>query len=60
LDTWITSPKSLVLSDTFHSAHLSDLYITLPTRDGTHGRSFAPPVEDTPLGYGHHLTFFYP
>ncbi|KAJ8584933.1 hypothetical protein M405DRAFT_432765 [Rhizopogon salebrosus TDB-379] len=60
LDTWITSPKSLVLSDTFHSTHLSDLYITLPTRDGTRSRSFAPPVEGTPLGYGHHLAFFHP
>ncbi|KAG0707702.1 hypothetical protein DFH29DRAFT_979646 [Suillus ampliporus] len=35
LDAWIASPKSLVLADTFHSTHLSDLYITLPTRDGT-------------------------
>ncbi|KAG2031055.1 hypothetical protein BDR03DRAFT_973626 [Suillus americanus] len=60
LDAWIASPKSLVLTDTFHSNHLSDLYITLPTRDGTHGRPFASPVEGTPLGYGHHLAFFHP
>src|SRR5437588_10758701 len=59
LDTWIASPKSLVFTDTFHSTHLSDLYITLPTRDGTRGRSFAPPVEGTLLGYGHHLAFFH-
>lgn len=60
LDAWIASPKSLVLTDTFHSGHLSDLYITLPTRDGTRGRPFASPVEGTPLGYGHHLVFFHP
>ncbi|KAG1753443.1 hypothetical protein EDB19DRAFT_1845048 [Suillus lakei] len=60
LDSWIASPKSLVLTDTFHSNHLSDLYITLPTRDGTRGRPYAPPVEGTPLGYGHHLAFFHP
>lgn len=60
LDAWIASTKSLVLNDTFHSNHLSDLYITLPTRDGTRGRPFASPVEGTPLGYGHHLAFFHP
>ncbi|KAG2157163.1 hypothetical protein DEU56DRAFT_722641 [Suillus clintonianus] len=59
LDAWIASPKSLVLTDTFHSNHLSDLYITLPTRDGTRG-PFAPPAEGTPLAYGHHLAFFHP
>lgn len=60
LDAWIASPKSLVLTDTFHSNHLSDLYITLPTRDGTRGRPFVSPVEGTPLGFGHHLAFFHP
>ncbi|KAG2357672.1 hypothetical protein BDR07DRAFT_1419598 [Suillus spraguei] len=52
LDAWIASPKSLGFTDTFHSNHLSDLYITLPTRDGTR--------EGSPLGYGHHLAFFHP
>lgn len=60
LDAWIASPKSLALTDAFHSSHLSDLYITLPTRDGTRDRPFASPVEGTPLGYGHHLAFFHP
>ena len=60
LDAWIASQKSLVLTDTFHTTHLSDLFITLPTRDGTRGRPFSPPVESTPLGYGHHLAFFHP
>ena len=60
LDAWIASPKSLVLTDTFDSTRLSDLHITLPTRDGVHGRPFAPPAEGTPLGYGHHLAFFHP
>ncbi|KAG1744792.1 hypothetical protein EDB19DRAFT_1694291, partial [Suillus lakei] len=60
LDSWIASPGSLVLTDTFHSNHLSDFYVALPTRDGTRGRPYAPPVEGTSLGYGHHLAFFHP
>jgi hypothetical protein len=58
LDKWISSPKQLVLSDTFHLEHLSDLYITLPTRDGTRN-PYKQPVDSSPLGYGHHLAFFH-
>ncbi|KAI0054121.1 hypothetical protein FA95DRAFT_1507760 [Auriscalpium vulgare] len=59
LDSWIAQPKRLILHDTFHSEHLADLYITLPTRDGTR-RPYEPPRIGTPLGHGHHLAFFHP
>ena len=60
LDRWIVSSKQLaiVLSDVFHFEHLSDLYITLPTRDGTR-KPYQPPTVSSPLGYGHHLAFFH-
>ena len=60
LDAWIAQPKSLALADTLTPTHLADLYITLPTRDGTQGRPYEPPTAGTPLGYGHHLAFFHP
>jgi len=62
LDRWMISSKQLanaiVLSDVFHFEHLSDLYITLPTRDGTR-KPYQPPIVSSPLGYGHHLVFFH-
>ncbi|KIJ16719.1 hypothetical protein PAXINDRAFT_112714 [Paxillus involutus ATCC 200175] len=60
LDKWISVTKSLALVDTLTPTHLADLYITLPTRDGTRGQPYQPPEEGTPLGYGHHLAFFHP
>jgi hydroxyacyl-ACP dehydratase HTD2-like protein with hotdog domain len=59
LDNWMTSSKELMLSDAFHLERVSDLYITLPTRDGTRV-SYEEPQPFTPLGYGHHLAFFHP
>jgi len=59
LDKWIASKKQLILKDRLGSEHLSDLYITLPTRDGTR-RRYTPPEDGLPLGYGHHLVFFHP
>ncbi|CCM02417.1 uncharacterized protein FIBRA_04515 [Fibroporia radiculosa] len=59
LDAWIRHEKILTLTDTLRPEHLSDLYVTLPTRDGTIA-PFQPPTEQTPLGYGHHLVFFHP
>ncbi|KAF7440537.1 hypothetical protein PC9H_000883 [Pleurotus ostreatus] len=59
LDEWIASPKQLVMRDTFHRERVSDLYITLPTRDGTR-RQWTEPKDGAPLGYGHHLAFFHP
>jgi hydroxyacyl-ACP dehydratase HTD2-like protein with hotdog domain len=58
LNTWIARPKQLSVIDTFRPEHLSDLYITLPTRDGTK-QAYTPPEEFNELGYGHHLAFFH-
>jgi hydroxyacyl-ACP dehydratase HTD2-like protein with hotdog domain len=60
LDSWIALEKSLLLNDTLAPDHLADLYITLPTRDGTRGKPFPPPSKGLKLGYGHHLVFFHP
>ncbi|EEB95737.1 hypothetical protein MPER_05245, partial [Moniliophthora perniciosa FA553] len=59
LDDWIASPKRTVLHDNLHPERLADLYITLPTRDGT-SQPFRPPKLSKPLGYGHHMAFFHP
>ncbi|KZT70166.1 hypothetical protein DAEQUDRAFT_709097 [Daedalea quercina L-15889] len=63
LDRWIESTSKLQLhsTDTLRAEHLSDLYITLPTRNAIPGRwgSGTPPPH-FPLGYGHHLVFFHP
>ncbi|KAJ7102991.1 hypothetical protein C8R43DRAFT_1092253 [Mycena crocata] len=59
LDDWIASPKQLVLQDTFSVERLSDLFITLPTRDGGR-RPFHEPKFADPLGHGSHLAFFHP
>ncbi|KAF7289465.1 MaoC-like domain-containing protein [Mycena chlorophos] len=62
LDRWISTPKQITLRDTFSVERLSDLYITLPTRDGGRVRPFAiaPPALSSPLGFGSHLAFFHP
>ncbi|KAF8166627.1 hypothetical protein K438DRAFT_1685540 [Mycena galopus ATCC 62051] len=60
LDDWIASPKQLVLQDSFTFDRLSDLYITLPTRDGTRGTPYKAPEIHAPLSYGAHLAFFHP
>lgn len=58
LDEYIASPKKLVLEDTFNVERVSDLFITLPTRDGTR-RPYTPPRLGSPVGYGWHLGFFH-
>ncbi|TFK42545.1 hypothetical protein BDQ12DRAFT_676393 [Crucibulum laeve] len=58
LDKWIESPPTHTLVDRFTFEHLSDLYITLPTRDGTR-TPYITPEESQPLPYGHHLAFFH-
>lgn len=70
LDAWIASPKRLVQYDSFDPLRLADLYITLPTRDGTphshapaipsHPAPFFPPKAGDTVPYGHHLAFFHP
>ncbi|KAK6978136.1 mesaconyl-c(4)-CoA hydratase [Favolaschia claudopus] len=59
LDEWIASPKQLVLRDSFTIERISDLYLTLPTRDGTK-TVYNPPKLSAPLPYGSHLAFFHP
>lgn len=59
LSKWIVLDKRLTLSDTLHPEHVSDLYITLPTRDGTR-KPYTAPAIGSPLSYGHHLAFFHP
>ena len=61
LDAWVAQikSKSLTLSDTLTPSHLADLFVTLPTRDGTH-QPYQPPTEGSPLEHGHHLAFFRP
>ncbi|KAJ6496699.1 hypothetical protein C8R47DRAFT_1115217 [Mycena vitilis] len=58
LDQYIASPKKLVLEDTFSVERLSDLFITLPTRDGTRLPYTAPRL-GAPVGYAWHLAFFH-
>lgn len=60
LNKWIGSEKNLCLHDTLRPEHLSDLYITLPTRDGTRGAPYQSPANGRNLDYGHHLVFFHP
>jgi hydroxyacyl-ACP dehydratase HTD2-like protein with hotdog domain len=60
LDSWISIPnKSVLLLDRLSTEHLSDLFITLPTRDGSRA-TYVPPLQGSPLPYGHHLAFFHP
>ncbi|KAG6866949.1 hypothetical protein C0991_003865 [Blastosporella zonata] len=58
LNKWIAAPREITLSDTFHFERLSDLYCTLPTRDGSR-QPYLPPKETSPLGYAHHIAFFH-
>jgi len=62
LDRWISIPnKHIVLRDSLSAEHLSDLFISLPTRDGSStSHPYIPPDNGDPLPYGHHLAFFHP
>ncbi|KAI0807538.1 hypothetical protein C8Q74DRAFT_1227982 [Fomes fomentarius] len=60
LDQWIAFEKRLDFTDSLRPEHLADLYITLPTRDGSKQQPYDPPQAGAPLGYGHHLIFFHP
>ena len=59
LDSWVGQKKGITLSETLHTDRVADLYITLPTRDGT-TRPYARPKSSEALGFGHHLAFFHP
>lgn len=58
LEEWIASPPTLQGTDCLHYEHLADLFVTLPTRDGSR-QPFQEAKPDVPLGYGHHLAFFH-
>ncbi|KAH9180682.1 hypothetical protein EDB89DRAFT_1840662 [Lactarius sanguifluus] len=59
LDLWASQKKSITLSETLHTDRVSDLYVTLPTRDGTR-HPYKSPKNSEALGFGHHLVFFHP
>lgn len=58
LDNWIQNPPTIMRTDTLHYEKLSDLYITLPTRDGTH-RPYVEPQAGQPVPQGSQLVFFH-
>lgn len=59
LDLWARRNKSITLFETLHTDRISDLYVTLPTRDGTR-HPYKSPKNLEALGFGHHLAFFHP
>jgi len=59
VDRWISQKKGITLSETLHTDRIADLYVTLPTRDGT-TRPYARPKNSEALDFGHHLAFFHP
>ena len=59
LDLWARKKKSITLFETLHTDRISDLYVTLPTRDGTR-HPYKNPKNSEALGFGHHLAFFHP
>ncbi|KAF8910964.1 hypothetical protein CPB84DRAFT_1812487 [Gymnopilus junonius] len=58
LEQWMASPPQHSSVDNLSTEHLADLYVTLPTRDGTR-RPYEAPQAGAPLPYGHHLAFFH-
>lgn len=61
LEKWTSSSKKVTLHNSLSEERLADLYITLPTRDGSRKVYYPPtPSSGSRLGYGHHLVFFHP
>lgn len=64
LDDWIEAAgkRKLTSTDTLRAEHLSDLYVTLPTRDSAAESTSSGLLcaDGERLGYGHHLIFFHP
>ena len=58
LDQWIVAPPIHTLTDSLSVERLSDLYVTLPTRDGSR-KPYQEPQPGAPLPFGHHLAFFH-
>ena len=58
LEQWIASPPEHTAIDSLSTEHLRDMYITLPTRDGTR-KPYETPQVGNVLPFGHHLGFFH-
>lgn len=58
LDAWIAQPKQFTLSDTLHPERVSDLFITIPSRDGTR-KPFHEPKKGRKLPPGFEIAFFH-
>ncbi|KAJ3903938.1 hypothetical protein F5879DRAFT_802679 [Lentinula edodes] len=58
LDAWIAEPKQFTLSDTLHAERLSDLFITIPSRDGTRS-PYHEPRKGQKLPPGFEIAFFH-
>jgi len=58
LKIWIENTPITTRTDTFHYEKLSDLYITLPTRDGSR-RPYVEPQAGQPVPHGSQLNFFH-
>ncbi|EKM82646.1 hypothetical protein AGABI1DRAFT_104558, partial [Agaricus bisporus var. burnettii JB137-S8] len=58
LDKWMKNPPTVTLSESLHYDKLSDLYITLPTRDGTR-RPYVEPKVGDPAIYGVQFASFH-
>lgn len=58
LKLWLENTPITTRTDTFHYEKLSDLYITLPTRDGSR-RPYVEPQAGQPVPYGSQLNFFH-
>ncbi|KAF5377061.1 hypothetical protein D9757_007746 [Collybiopsis confluens] len=58
LNAWIAEPKHLHLTDTMHPERLSDLYSTIPSRDGSR-KPFVEPKRNGALPPGFEIAYFH-
>ncbi|KAJ3725914.1 hypothetical protein C8R42DRAFT_603199 [Lentinula raphanica] len=58
LDAWIAEPKQFDLSDALHPERLADLFITVPSRDGTR-KPYREPRAGQKLPPGFEIAFFH-
>ncbi|KAF9052980.1 hypothetical protein BJ165DRAFT_1400347 [Panaeolus papilionaceus] len=58
VENWIANPPEAKHKDPLSVERFADLYISLPTRDGTN-KPYVAPTAGAPIPYGHHLAFFH-
>lgn len=58
LNAWIAEPKKFTLADTLHAERVSDLLITIPSRDGSR-KPFHEPKTGRRLAPGFEIAFFH-